>query len=366
MFRQVNYLERKYGRTKTAFLVALFTLIISAIYCRPSLTAQSHGVYYAELSRNPWSPNPYPHRILTPLIAYLIGLRGNSTLLFNVLLLLIFLALIHGSSRKVLPARTTFLLTLCISLSMPVLFTLYYGGYTDIASYFLLFLTIISVENPVLLWFLYLLNLFNRESMVFFLPLLFYLRLYQVRKIEKATPGTRTLLLDLALATMFTASYGVFYLYVMETRLPQQSLHFYLSPLSSDPLFWIKQVALAYPIGVFSVFKLLWLIPAYAFIECFRVRDLHRMTLIALPVLLASAQSFIALDTSRMLSYAFPSFIWSFKFLYEKHKRNVTLFEHSVIMLLTLNLLVPELYVTSNHISIMTSLPMKMLQKTLL
>jgi hypothetical protein len=131
-----------------------------------------HGIYYAELASNPLQAgNPNAYRILTPLIAYLTGLRGDRIIILNAIVALTLLALVYYFARQREYAPTLALATAAmLALTMPTLFTLFYGGYTDSTSYLLIFLMLVLSRRPVWFWTLFLLGLLNRESVIFLLP----------------------------------------------------------------------------------------------------------------------------------------------------------------------------------------------------
>jgi hypothetical protein len=120
-----------------------------------------------------------------------------------------------------------------------------------------------------------------------------------------------------------------------------------------DPLFWLRQSARAYPLGFFSAFKLFWVLPLAAIILALRQGKYLMGALVLLPVLLSAAQSLIALDTSRMLAMAFPSLLLAVIVLRERlGERRLCAF---MFLLVLINFALPQIYVTSNEVTLMHS-----------
>ena len=94
--------ENRFGRIPFALLVALLLMILAAIYVRPALETVVLGNAYAELASDPFSENPnvVGFRILTPLISYVLGLRGQLIIVTNLLFAFAFLAAVYLYFRK--------------------------------------------------------------------------------------------------------------------------------------------------------------------------------------------------------------------------------------------------------------------------
>jgi hypothetical protein len=347
--KALHFLEKKYTLIGTAFVVALLLMLAAMLYVRPALFPSSHGIFYAQLAEHPFQPtNPNAHRLLTPLVAYLVGLRGDRIIILNLLVALVLLAVVYYHTRREGYAPCLSLLTTTmLALTMPTLFTIYYGGYTDSTSYLLILLMLICAGRPALFWLLFLLGLLNRESVVFLLP---FFALWHAYRLDSRPVFLRSLLAG-TLSTC--ALYLLFRVLLESTPATAHSGAFYFGPLLQDPLYWLRQVARAYPLGLFSAFKLFWALPAAALFLAMRERRYTLAALVLTPILCSAAQSLIALDTSRMLAMSFPSLLVSIIPLREKlgDRRLAGL----MILITLLNLALPQIYVTSNEVTQMRS-----------
>ena len=70
-------LEKKSSLVGISLLLATLLMGCAIIYVGFSQLPVYHGIYYAELASDPFQAgNPNAYRILTPLVAYLVGLRA--------------------------------------------------------------------------------------------------------------------------------------------------------------------------------------------------------------------------------------------------------------------------------------------------
>lgn len=339
--------ERGLGVWGVAVLAATALLALGALYVRPALEAVSHGVYYAELSRAPFAPgdNPVAYRVLTPLVAWALGLRGNRILLLNLVFAWATLVLVYQHYRASgRPAVLALGYAALLGTSMPILFTLHVNGYTDAASYLLLWVLVARARKPWQFGLLVLLSLLNRESVAFMLP---FLLLLQWRR----GAGLRASLLATALA--LGVYLGVRYALGRQAA-SAQSVTFYLAPLLRDPLHWLRKGSVAYQAGLFSAFKLFWLLPLAGAVWAACSRRWWDGALLASAVGGALAQTVIAVDTSRMLCMAFPAVLLGAELLepWLRERRG----QAGLLALVVLNLGVPQQYVAGNAIYVVQTL----------
>jgi len=338
-------LEKKSSLIGISLLLAALLMGCAILYVGFSQLPVYHGIYYAELASDPFQAgNPNAYRILTPLAAYLTFLRGDRIIILNALVALVLLALVYHFARKRQYSPSLSLaMTAMLALTMPTLFTLFYGGYTDSTSYLLIFLMLICSKRPAWFWLLLLLGLLNRESVIFLLPFFLLLHWHSLKSnrafIKSALYG---------LVVVF-ASYFLFRLFISSRAgVVKHSASFYLEPLIKDPFYWLRQSAGAYPQGFFSAFKLFWILPLVALFFAARRRDYFTLLLIVAPIICAAAQSLIAVDTSRMIAMSFPALLISFAVI-RKETGDAAL-SACMILLVALNLFVPQYYVTANNI----------------
>jgi len=340
-------METKCSLWGTALIIATLLLLLGALYVRPAVEPVSHGVYYAELSKAPFDPNgnPEAYRILTPLIAYLTGLRGNRILILNLILTWALLAIIYRHYRT--HERSAFpslMRAAMLAFSMPTLFTIHINGYTDAASFLLLFLLFVNGERALLSGALLLLAMLNHESVLFLAPFLLLLQAKAGVPLRRSLP---ILIVSLAL-------YGVIRLMLSLQVVVEYSIGYYLQPLLRDPFYWIKKASQAYYLGFCTAFKLFWLIPLAAVILLWQERRYRDMLLIVSPIVLSMGQAFLAIDTSRMLSMAFPAILLGIETLEERFE--AARLEPALLGLCGANLLAPQIYVAGNAIYTMQTL----------
>ncbi|MBD0326033.1 MAG: hypothetical protein ICV68_06370 [Pyrinomonadaceae bacterium] len=347
--RALLFIEDKCTLFGASLLLAVLLMIVAMLYVRPAFVPSYHGIYYAQLAAHPFqAANPNAYRLLTPLIAYLTGLRGDKIIILNLLVALALLAVVYYHSRRASYAPSLALaVAAMLAFTMPTLFTIYYGGYTDSTTYLLILLMLTCAKRPVLFWLLFLLALLNRESVIFLLP---FFALWHWYRLNSQKIFLRSILIGPA-ATV--ALYLLFRALINSQTVVLHTGAFYFEPLLKDPLYWLRQTIQAYPLGFFSAFKLFWALPVAAAFFALRERSYLMAALILSPIIFSAAQSFIALDTSRLLAMAFPSLLMSIIVLREKmNERQLAKF---MLFLVLFNFALPQMYVTSNEVSLMYS-----------
>jgi hypothetical protein len=329
-----------------ALLLAVITMSAMYLHLRPSLEPVSHGTYYAELATNPFDPNnPYAYRILTPLIAYLIGLRGHRIIFLNLIMATLLLAAIYYAYRRkgyapVLCAS----MVLMMGVTMPTLFTIYFGGYIDSTSYLLVFIGFLLISNPIVFSLTFFLGLLNREAVIFLLPFFAIYHGYTLK-----LKGTLKGMLPFSAGALISLGvYLVVRKLIESIGVPQFSGSYYLEPLKSDKLYWLRRTIYAYPTAFFSPFKFFWLLPIIAIAVGFRKRNMAMIAIILVLIMSVMAQSVITVDTTRNLTMAFPVLLISATYLREWiSEQKLALF---LLICAVVNLLTPHYYVSSNLI----------------
>lgn len=125
------YLEQKCGIYFSSILIAFVLLCIAALYVTPALSPMQLGRGYASLSIAPFDfseQNNLRFRILTPFLAYCIGLRGSFYIVFPLIIALLFLSTIYFYLRKTQAAAESLFITLLICFSSPILFLCIFKG----------------------------------------------------------------------------------------------------------------------------------------------------------------------------------------------------------------------------------------------
>lgn len=343
--------EKHRGQWRWGIMLAGILMLALFLYVRPSSHCAYLGQMYAEMASRPFgfnSDNVVPHRILTSLISYLLGLRGQLVIVTNLLFAAGLLYAVYMHFRKIFtqPADSFFAASI-IAFSLVTINTVYFGGYNDSLSYLIIFLMWSLVSKRIVFHVLFLLGLFNRESIVFLIPWLAFISLA-----SSQNKRTRTL----ELAAGFAVSLGLYFWFRHWLSLQQEisySLDFYLGSFFDDPF---KQLKLQFPtlgLAFFSVFKALWIIPLIAFYKVFRKNEFKLAISMVLLLTCATSQLLIAFDTSRMLTLGYLIMPVSLAYLFRQDEYRIRDWLPAVFVF---NLFVPNFFVAAGKIEIIHSL----------
>ncbi|MDD4052412.1 MAG: hypothetical protein PHR28_11020 [candidate division Zixibacteria bacterium] len=355
--RLVDKGETRFGNQGWVFLVVFLLMLAASFYVRPGTNYYGHGVHFEALSRNPLdlrNGNVLGFRIMTPLLAFLVGLRGKSFILLN----LVFAGVTIGAvyryfrSRSNQPGDALFG-AMCLTFSSVVLVTIYYAGFCDALTYLALFLMWRWRSRPLLFYPLLLAGVLNHESVLFTIPWFAYLK---VSDASRKSAALAELLIGLGAVLL---AYYLFRRWISldgEIGLTSGS---YLRSFIADPLFAVKPAYLFYWVGLFSVFKLLWVFPLVAVVAMWkngRRRDVYGIVIL---MACAVSQLAIAYDTTRMLTLGFLVLIIPLEYLFTTGTYR---FRQWAPWVLIGNLLVPQLYTAANIVEIMHSIPATLLR----
>jgi hypothetical protein len=327
-------LEARLGRGGAAAALALVTLALAAAWARPSLTPINHGAMYARLADAPLAfeeDNWVQYRILTPLVAHALHLRGQAYLLLPPIVLLALLASVYlHYRRRGWSAPTAAGLMAALAFSMPVLFPLHASGYVDPTSTLLLFWCFALPGRPAVQGLLFGLAVFNHESALAAAPWL----LLTPRRDER--PVSR-LLVFLGVAAVALGAYAAWRGYVAEHVAVRFTSDFYLRP--ERILKNLARVEAIAPLGAFLAFRLLWFFPLGALVDGWLERR-WRSVLWLLAVLLgAASQILLAHDVSRLMGLAFPAVLYGCEAFGERYgEERLTRWLWALVLL---NFLVP-------------------------
>lgn len=330
--------EQRWGLYRTAALVGIALLACAAVYVTPALHAVGHGVIYQRMSVAPFdfsSPNPLQFRILTPLFAHLLFLRGEAYVLLPLAMAAILLSAVYAYLRKRHDATPVVALTAAalLAFSSPVFLVLHFLGLVDITSYLLIWLCL-ATRRPLLqvVWFA--LALLNHESCAFALPFLAW-RPWQTGEAWRRTSLRLFFLLVAAVPLL------VYRLYVGSRAEILFSSDFYLSFHFAEAT--LRSIAAIMPVGVFQTFRLFWLLPIFAVACLWKTQRRPEALWIALVVACALAQLTIAHDVSRLVGLAFPAILFGADAL--RRHWGEALYRNRLGWLFVFNLLVPAYYI---------------------
>jgi hypothetical protein len=333
----VLWAERRLGLA-TWPLIGLLLLGLAALYLKPGLEPAFLGRSYMNFSRDPFAfsgHSPVGFRILTPALAWFVGLGGDLLIVVNWAIAALFLAAAGSHFRRVARRPGDALLAVMIfAFSTVTLGTISMGYYCDSTTYLLVLALWITRGRPVF-YVLFLLALLNHESVAFLVPFFVALTLREGRPLAKAMR---------AQAFGFAAAFAIYFgfrVWVSSQMSVGFTLAYYFVPLLEDPLRVWRQTYGTQTLGLLSVFKALWLVPLAAALAAARRR---RWGLLASwAVLLASvwAQLLFAYDSTRSFNLAFPLMVVALEELY---RTNDFGFRRWLPALFLANLAIPQFF----------------------
>jgi hypothetical protein len=358
--RGILRLEGRLGPRGAAGVVGLGLLGLAMLHVLPSTATSAYGNTYSRMAEDPFGHidgNALGYRILTPLLSWLVGLRGDLILVTNDLFAVALLGCAFWHFRRTLPRPGDALLAgSCLALSMVVLSVTRGAGYCDALTYLIVFLMWRHRARPILRHGLLLLGLLNHESIAFLVPWFAYLAFVERRSTQRWLLET---ILGLGVVgglylgfRALLSSYG----YI------QFSASFYLRPLRYDLLYWIKKAWPNQLLGLFSVFKVLWIVPIWAAVSLWRKRQ--RQALAEMGILLACvcAQLVIAFDSTRMLTLAYLLLVLSLEHLFAADEHR---FRRWLAIALLVQLATPELFTAERAVEIWHSTPVMLVRAAL-
>ncbi len=147
-------------------------------------TTMNFGANYGQMSTDPFGwLGKFPHRILSPLVANLLGFSGERYGLFTHGCSALMIAMWFAAARF-LGARFWQALLLTTTLAFTGAVQIYKGhvGYPDPVTFLLLTASIVAVDRAKLFWVLQFLSVMHHEQIFFFWPWLLYWRHQSARR----------------------------------------------------------------------------------------------------------------------------------------------------------------------------------------
>jgi hypothetical protein len=309
--RWVRAGEARLGRLPLAAGVALGLMALAALSVRPGSEPVELGRLYAALSLDPLAfdrDNPVGFRILTPLLSWALGLRGDAIRWTNLGLATLLLGVAFAGFRRRSPRPgDALLLAASLAFSLVTLSTLFSPSYCDPATYLAVLGMWWCRERRVAFFALFFLGLLNRESIAFLVPWFAFVELSQSdRKLRSAA-------VQLAGYGLVFAVYFGFRAFVASRAEVAFDLAYYLGPLRDDPLHYLRMTAGRQAIGAFSVFGWLWAIPLAAVFAMGRRGDRRGVASLAVLAAVTWSQLVFAYDTSRLLTLGFVAMVVAFE-----------------------------------------------------
>lgn len=346
--------ESRFGVTAASSVVGLVLFLAACIYVRPGIHASTGlGQFYAELARDPFATditNLVGYRFLTPLISYAVGLRGEGIIVTNLIVAALFIMVIYRCFRKLSeePADA-FIAASVIAFSLVTLTTIHYSGFCDSLTYLIIFLMWWWRQRHTwLFWMLFLLGMFNRESILFLLPWFLYIRL-------DGSPNRRRRLLFDSLAIVLVAAIVI---WVRDWQSGNMRVtydtEFYLGPLTRDPLFYFRGSFPQSILGFATVFKLLWAIPVVWVVSQWRIDRTLRLREPLILLVCCGLQLFIAWDSSRLWTMSFMVVLVALSQMFQSPDKS---YRSWIFVLLALNFIAPAYYTAEHTVEHMRLLP---------
>lgn len=341
---KLSAFEKQIGRFPFSLLVGLLSILVAMLVVAPKFFAQYHGLFFSMLSNDPLDfryPNPLQYRILPSLIGYLVQLRGGKFMILPLLFAWGFISSIYWVyRRKGFGIWEAIAMSALIAFSCTLYITLISPGYTDAVFYFFIFLAFSTVKRPIWSAAFFGLAMLSHESSLFMLPPLILYSAY-VNQAQKGKIITHFVALVLALVPLL-----VYRALVSRFVHVEYGLDFYLS---TENLVHVREsVTPRLPLGLFFVFKLFWVIPLFVLWKLLRAKEFLLASVILCILVCDIAQLLIAYDVTRMLCLGFPLMLISAEKLREYLPENR--FAKAMLVLVLLNFLVPQYFMTAEHL----------------
>jgi hypothetical protein len=343
-----NKLKRAESRTNlfvTSMLAGLVLLIAAGLYVMPRFEVSYHGIWYRQLAEDPFNfseANPLQFRILTPLIAFLLRIPFRAYVLVPLFFTILFLGAIYYWCRKRRYAPVeAFGMSALIAFSSPIFIPLVSPGYSDVVSYFFIFLCFVTVTNKRFFIPIFSIALFNHEMVLFLLPALFS---FSILLSEAKFKESLVFVLSTVLACI---PYLLFRYYVGQHAHIEYDFEFYTSLKNIEENF--KLVVRLAPAGAFFAFKLFWFIILFFLIQAIQQKMYQVVVPVLLIVLFTSLQLLFAFDVTRLFSVAFMAILLSADYM--RNSFNKGKFGYYLWMMIGLNFFIPQYFVSKEGLN---------------
>ncbi|MEY4670095.1 MAG: hypothetical protein RL518_2794 [Pseudomonadota bacterium] len=335
-------IEEVIGQRFTGLLIGLSLLCIAAFYVTPALYPVNNGVGFSQMSHDPFKmdANPFRHRILSPLLGYYLGFRGDRFIYFPLIVTVVFLGAIYAHFRRLGHSQVLALAaSATMAFSGPVLFLLHFQGYTDVLTHLLLFWCFVLRRSKFLWVILLALACLNHEASLFSLPWIVAFRALYYTKPLFSARGISHFVLDILLAVAATVP-----MFMLKKLWPLENAQytpgFYLSLAKSMWMFIFPFAGF----GIFEAFKLFWFIPLFAILTTKRGSLCSTFVVLFLMFAAGAGQLVFSHDISRHVGHAFPIILFSLELLLSRKFLGSRLSEVLLIVVFC-NFFVPQYYV---------------------
>lgn len=288
----------------SGFIISVILLVGVTAFSQMNFIAAHHGREYTMLSEQPFNfaqNNDLQLRILSPLIANLLFLRGPLFKYFMLFVLCVFFSAIYIFFRKKdFSLNASIITTAALAFSTLTFYQLYFPAYTDPGSFLLIILLMLFYKNRIAAPVLLSLLLFNHESNVFLFPFFFVL-------MSNGDYSLKNLLWTLLAFVIACIPYYLYRSFIISHVQLNFTLGYYLDPANMQ---WTRDHVLPnLANGIFQAFRLVWLIPIAAVLINLYEKRFYELLLILSAIIFVMLQFFVAYDISRLAGLAFPSII---------------------------------------------------------
>jgi len=349
-------LEKRWGIPLTGLAIGVVLFLAATVLVAPRLTTVGGAGLSPEfqnLSEEPFNfsrNSPLQYRILTPLLAHVLMLRGRLYPVFPLLIGVALLATVYVHFRKSSSPMTSAAAAAMMAFSMPLLSSFFCAGYPDAVSYLLIWICLTATSLP-LQCTAFALMLLNHESTAFAFPFLAYRPWNQ-------EPIRKTVLRAVLLLAMFIPLVA-YRKYVDLHSAPLLGAGYYLNVAAIADN--VKKVAHFAALGLFEAFRLFWYVVLFALLVLVRSRKIGEAAWLILVVGCACLPLVLACDTGRFTALAFPAVLLSIKVL-GSHFDKATL-EKSLWLLFAANFFVPVYFTWERQSAFLLPWPILFLLK---
>ncbi len=293
--------EQRFGRGLVWVLTGIFFLLSAALVSAVRFETSYHGNDYTLLSSNPFDFKQVidlRFRILSPLLGYVLYLRGPVFKYFMLFVLAVFFGLIYFFLRreKYRPSEALGV-TALLSFSTLSFYQFYFPAYTDPMSFMLIILYFYLFRNIFLNTILLSLLLFNHENSLFLFPFFFLLSLNGDNSIKNIL----TINMRFIIAVI---PYLIYRFYVDAHTEVGFNTSYYFDPYGMK---WTREHVAPHLLeGIFQAFRLSWIFPIAAIAINLYEKRFREILLMIVIVVFVLMQLIIAWDISRLVGFAFP------------------------------------------------------------
>lgn len=164
-------------------VVGLFAFVLSCGFVAPLPTARAMGEDFAKMAMDPFAwQGPFPHRVLGPLLAWLVGAGGERYGWFAHAMMVVFLSLVCVVAlRSGCRLAAAALLTCVVAVTGAVEVYKESVGYAEPITFACLLGSLLLLRQRAAFWALQCLSLLNHEGIVFFWPWLLWQKAHAAR-----------------------------------------------------------------------------------------------------------------------------------------------------------------------------------------